>query len=203
MDEASLLFVGRLAERLIVVLCGGLSLTFGWHLFKIGVINDQNAEFSRGGFRIHLRKVGPGVFFALFGAVLLGVSLYRPLIVSDAAVVSEDPNTMETRVSYFSKENERGMLQHVKALNSQIHIITDEGLKRLARPEGRADRNQLLETMVTIRHLRDHIVIQKFGKDALRIWHKHSDGFLRDPANAPQEHHDLLSNMKVWMKDTL
>lgn len=192
MDETTIFFVGRLAERLIVVLCGGLSLTFGWHLFKIGVVTDQSAEFSKKEFTVRLQKVGPGVFFALFGAVVLAISLYRPLVLSGP-----------TGVSYFAERSDQEAFQDVTALNTQLQIMTPAGLRRLAQPDGQSDMEELLRTRATIENMRNQIVAQKFGKDAMEVWTNYGDRFLRNPENVPKEHRGLLSDMVDWMKETL
>ena len=200
MDEANILFAGRLAERLLVVFFGGLSLTFGWHLFKIGVVKPQSAELSRKDIVFRLRKVGPGVFFALFGAAILAVSLDRPLVLSDTT--PEDGNS-SAHVSYYSKANEAAVLQDVKALNTQLHIITPAGLERLSKPEGQADLEDLLRTRDTIEGLRNYLVIQKFGSNALRMWKRYGEDFLHNAENVPAQHRNLLTDMVDWMKDTL
>ena len=200
MDGAAVFFLGRLAERILVVACGGLSLPFGWHLFKTGVLTDQSAEFSRKEISVRLQKVGPGVFFAIFGAAILALSLYRPLVVSDTEPESGHGGLS---ISYLAAETDQGALQTVRALNTQIQIITRDGVKRLGQPEAQNDLEDLLRTMDTTERLRDYIVVQKFGRDAMEVWRRHGSSFLRSPANVPQEHRSVLSNMVDWMQDTL
>jgi hypothetical protein len=74
----------RMVERILGVLIGGVLIYFGYRLFlslagKRG--RDRGAgEFSfAGGNKIKLSKVGPGVFFALFGAGLIVFSLVKPV----------------------------------------------------------------------------------------------------------------------------
>jgi hypothetical protein len=79
------LVVGRIIERLIVCLTAGASLTFGWNLFRLGIVTDQSADFAAGKWKATLNRVGPGVFFALFGATVLAISLQSPLQVKSTA----------------------------------------------------------------------------------------------------------------------
>ena len=203
MVDDSILLVGRFIERLMVVSGGGLSLAFGWHLFKIGVVTDQRAELAKKDIRVQFEKVGPGVFFALFGAVILIISLCRPLVFSERTR-SDHRRTEELKtITYFTAENEHEILQHVKALNSQLQLITHEGFSNPAQPIRQADRDDLLKTMPTIVHLRNYIVSQKFGLGALQVWTQYGHEFLMDPAEVPQRHRDLLSEMEAWMKGTL
>jgi hypothetical protein len=66
------------AERLIAVVIGGMSIVLGFWLF-LRISSETNATgkiLLPGGISIMLSRVGPGVFFALFGAVLVGLSFY-------------------------------------------------------------------------------------------------------------------------------
>jgi hypothetical protein len=79
-----MVIIFRMVERILGVLIGGVLIYFGYRLFlnlagKRG--RDRGAgEFSfAGGNKIKLSKVGPGVFFALFGAGLIVFSLVKPV----------------------------------------------------------------------------------------------------------------------------
>jgi hypothetical protein len=74
-----ILALGRVVERLLVCVFAGTSLGYGWNLFRVGIVGDQSAEFGGAGWKANLRKVGPGVFFALFGALVLVFALRSPL----------------------------------------------------------------------------------------------------------------------------
>ena len=82
MDPQSLIIVLRMVERILGVLIGGLLIYFGYRLFldlrgKRGR-DGGTGDFSlAGGTKLKLSKVGPGVFFALFGAGLIVFSLTR------------------------------------------------------------------------------------------------------------------------------
>jgi hypothetical protein len=65
-------------ERVIAVLIGGVSIILGFFLF-LRISAETNADGRiklPGGTSIILTRVGPGVFFALFGAVVVGLSFY-------------------------------------------------------------------------------------------------------------------------------
>lgn len=79
MNTEQIIAVGRVIERLLACGFAGLSLALGWNLFKTGVVAEQTAEFTGAGWKATLKKVGPGVFFALFGACVLGYSIHSPL----------------------------------------------------------------------------------------------------------------------------
>lgn len=79
MNTEQILAVGRVIERLLACGFAGLSLALGWNLFRVGVVTEQTAEFTAGSWKATLKRVGPGVFFALFGACVLGYSIHSPL----------------------------------------------------------------------------------------------------------------------------
>ena len=74
MDWLTVFIITRGIERLVIVLVSAICLWMGWRLFlEQGKQVTQSAEFSFKGALIKLQRVGPGVFFALFGATILTV----------------------------------------------------------------------------------------------------------------------------------
>ncbi len=71
----------RMIERLLVVIFGGMSIFLGYRLFCLLPFEKSSEGKFRlpGGTAVYLTKVGPGVFFALFGAVILSVSLHETI----------------------------------------------------------------------------------------------------------------------------
>jgi hypothetical protein len=71
----------RFLERLICVVIGGMTIYLGYRLF----LSLPDYRDSAGKFVLPLNtsvvvaRVGPGVFFALFGSVAVAISLLRPL----------------------------------------------------------------------------------------------------------------------------
>jgi hypothetical protein len=100
----------RFAERLLAVLFGGMAIYLGYRLFlKVPNRQDGDGKFSfPGDISIVLARVGPGVFFALFGAAVVGTSLFKgiewqhgrqsPSAVVETTVQSNSPpaRTVET-----------------------------------------------------------------------------------------------------------
>lgn len=71
----------RFLERLAVVLFGGMAIYLGYRLFiKVPVHKNSSGKVVLPwDISVALTRVGPGVFFALFGVVVVGLSLIRPL----------------------------------------------------------------------------------------------------------------------------
>jgi len=101
MDPLILTIVTRAIERLLVVIAGGLAIYLGYRLF----IAMPNAERGSGkvnlpgGVSIFLSRVGPGVFFSLFGAVVIGLSLQFGVSFNDAATVVMAENSAQRSFS--------------------------------------------------------------------------------------------------------
>lgn len=115
MDPVSL----RMFERIIDVIIGGLSIYLGYSLFiRLPDLKDAKGEFTMPGtISVYLSRIGPGVFFALFGATVVSLSLSNPIVVNppivDSAPVQSTqvaPTTEQAAVS-FSGVTE-GATQH-------------------------------------------------------------------------------------------
>lgn len=78
MDPLTWTILMRSLERLIVVLGGCLAIYCGYRLFLAMPSKEKGVgKFELpGGISIHLSRVGPGVFFSLFGALVLVASFH-------------------------------------------------------------------------------------------------------------------------------
>lgn len=67
----------RSFERILDTVIGGISIYLGYRLFlKLPEKTDsQGKVVLPGNISIYLSRVGPGVFFALFGAAVIALSL--------------------------------------------------------------------------------------------------------------------------------
>lgn len=87
MDPRSLTILVGAFQRILCILIGGMLVYFGYRLFlslpgKRGR-DGGSGEFSLGrSSKVKLSKVGPGVFFAIFGAGLIAYSLANPMRVN-------------------------------------------------------------------------------------------------------------------------
>ena len=85
MNSELIAVTARHAERLLIVLAGAASIYLGYRMFLSIPRSRTVAETGEGklelpgGVSIYVTRVGPGVFFALFGAVILGLGLYHGL----------------------------------------------------------------------------------------------------------------------------
>ena len=63
----------------LAVLAGAACMWMGYRLFMKGVVEPADGSFKGAGWEVKLAKVGPGVFFALFGAAVIGFAVTRNL----------------------------------------------------------------------------------------------------------------------------
>lgn len=73
--------LSRSVERVLLVLVGALAIYLGYLLFVAIPGHDRSEGRIRlpGGVSIFLTRIGPGVFFALFGCALVGFAISRPV----------------------------------------------------------------------------------------------------------------------------
>lgn len=127
-SETMVLTVGRTVERLLADAMFGVSLVLGWNLFRVGVLNDQTALLSGKGWKVHLQKVGPGIFFALFGAVGLCIAIQKPLMIDSEKAPASGPSSAgeKFQAEYANKNTE--VQQYITALTTVEEIgIRDDG----------------------------------------------------------------------------
>lgn len=97
MDPQSLTVLVGAFQRILSILIGGMLVYFGYRLFlslpgKRGR-DGGSGEFSLGrGSKVKLSKVGPGVFFAIFGAGLIAYSFAKPMKVNIPATAPTAPD---------------------------------------------------------------------------------------------------------------
>jgi len=84
----------RIVERNLIVsalalLTGALSLYLGYRLFQLTTIRGEGeAKIRLPSFTIVLSRIGPGVFFALFGAAIIAYTLFRQIQYSEKDVLA-------------------------------------------------------------------------------------------------------------------
>lgn len=112
----------RAIERIVVVLFGGVSIVLGWQLFYIGVVSPQSGTLIGKGFKVSLQKVGPGIFFSLFGAAILVTSLVYGLsieTIDDTSIPGNRENVKKiTKVSLSNSLQDSDIKRITVAINT-------------------------------------------------------------------------------------
>lgn len=80
MDTEMIIWISRVLERLAVVSIAGVLIYFGYKLF-LNLPDKTDAEGKvvlPGNVSVYLSRIGPGAFFALFGAVIMVYTILNP-----------------------------------------------------------------------------------------------------------------------------
>lgn len=93
-------FIGRVLERLFIVLGGFFCL---WLSTRVGASNSQSdAKFKWENFGIEVKKIGPNIFFGIFGCIILIASISSPL----ERQVKNNGESNDHSIRYLSTANE-------------------------------------------------------------------------------------------------
>jgi len=121
---------------------GIVALYFGFRLFSKGVVVDQSGEASWNGFTLKLVKVGPGIFFALFGTGIVVTMTWErvniPVAIgsgSDVAVVSAFSGASGTALEQIIEETRvaKSGLRDGSITVTQAASFMDRAQRTLAR----------------------------------------------------------------------
>ena len=163
----------RGAERLLVVLSGALSIWMGWNLFKSKIVPKGDGTVAVGNWKVELKQVGPGIFFAAFGAIILYGSWVTPLMLPDITMSkppdSASPPSIEdggkppqeqqssSGFTFLSSRERRSGRAFSLAVNELVHL-SDEYCKEVK--SDKPDCNLRLVSgiiqAVSYTHLRAH-----------------------------------------------
>lgn len=127
------IMVLRSFERILAVLIGGIAIYLGYLLFvRIPEHSEGEGKIEfPGRLSVYVARVGPGVFFALFGALVVGISFYQSVIIATGdkdgvAVFSGFSSQQEVSPNPVKLTDKRIELrQQVEFLNRLPSIIRD------------------------------------------------------------------------------
>ena len=128
METQILLGVFRGSERVLVVLVASLCIWLGYRLFQ-SLPTEHNAQgkLELPGVKLTMSKMGPGVFFALFGALVLWQAQAHTFETTTTAPLGDVPKTVG---KYVGPRNDSQA-----AINVQSDIAILNCMARMA-PEG-------------------------------------------------------------------
>lgn len=198
------LFLGRIVERILVVIFGGLSLVLGWRLFMVGVVDPQIAEIKFKDWKVSLRQVGPGSVFAALGIGVMAFALSRPLEVTEgpggAKMFETASAVAESRtVSYLGTPED---LRHMVRVLNTFARLDPERLKQDS-AQAAAMREELARAQESIILIRAILLSEKFSQADIATWQKYQDAYLSDPRSVPGEVRPTLTALEPWMTSTL
>ncbi|MBH5397875.1 hypothetical protein HZZ13_08725 [Bradyrhizobium sp. CNPSo 4010] len=163
-NTSELIVLARISERLIVAASGAFSLWLGYRLFEAITEKQRQAIESVAALptspdavaagrderrsaleaklgdvlNIRVSDVGPGVFFALFGSVLLGYVMY-------SSVDLKSPEVMSAKPFEAPKQDAKAVGPNIRFENPDLRIRI-------------GDRDKLLESVKAVRTLETYQV---------------------------------------------
>lgn len=115
----------RVVERALAIIIGGISIYLGYRLFiQLPTQKDSTGKLTLpGNISVYFSRVGPGVFFCLFGAAILIVSLQHgiDLDLTSTASVSTSPPGADThlRIRYMGGDTDAATPDRRDALRAE------------------------------------------------------------------------------------
>lgn len=191
--DTSNIFLWRAAERLIALFIGAISIYLGFQLFaslrEFKADGEGKVELP-GGVSIYVSRVGPGVFFALFGTAIVAFSVLSPAQINAPNKAEVTSSAEAFSASYLSGKNdnevfdaERGRtirdLKALKQLEAKLASAAESG--DLALSDAEANRLR-----IALPHIRQMLMLSVWDAEnwgdleAFRNWVHNGD-----PSNPP------------------
>jgi len=203
MEWTTYAVAGRMIERLLVVASAGLSVYLGYRLFlKIPDYKDAQGEIKLPAMNMSVTfsRVGPGVFFAVFGAAVLLASYLHPITVEPQIQSPPPASGTEARSGKFEGASPTRDEQESSRKFVVAHTIRSlNGIVSTSQPQNEQDRR------VTIRDaklaLMDLVWDSSWGdaavfKEAVMSGRAPSDRSLSEPTRDALEFYSQVEPKK-------
>ena len=172
-DPLTWAIVGRIVERSLIVIGGILAIWFGFRLFDKISKENSAARLEGAGIKFEADRIGPGVFFSLFGALLLGYSLFSEVEVqaekevpTNAVEVNNQPTAEQPKrdtfvYSGFGDIQEGKIPDVLKATNTLIGIVERQGAN--STEISGIDRERLIRAVRLLPELQRNYIDNRFS----------------------------------------
>jgi hypothetical protein len=199
MSQFTIAVIAVAVERLLVVGAGLISILLGWNLFVRAIIPNQSGTIAVGEWKVELKTVGPGIFFSLFGTVILVYVLINPAkyttTVSDAATGPVTITAMGVRSA-----SDTITFSYARAINTISQIDTQlaalpEGSVATVTPTQRKDLNSASSRL---KQLRRQILVSNFGASPIDEWEANQNIYLTSKQQLPLDLRQRLEKIAPW-----
>jgi hypothetical protein len=123
-----------LTYKLVALAVGGLSLFLGYRLFERGIPEQpqpSSLKVTHGQSGLELENAAPGIFFALFGAAIVGSVVFRGMTVRAEATEAAEPEDTRGSGPMVDPAAELGRLFIGSDLKRIVIYKLEEVLKRV------------------------------------------------------------------------
>jgi hypothetical protein len=164
MDLILLAALMRALERLLAIGSGLLSIYLGFRLFLALPEVEPGAGRIKlpGGISIYLTRVGPGVFFSLFGSVIIALSFYFGVTASETRGVTAESEVAGAPVS--TERRFAGATTYAGGDDPQSQAVERATVERMIR-----DLNRVPGLMQADLAPRDRDVVQTLDHTKVRL----------------------------------
>lgn len=206
-DALGPILIMRGIERLVAVGIAGMSIFLGWSLFSRTLDAPVGEASASGmGWKLTVKRVGPGTFFALFGAAIVSFSLFQPISGETLTSSGQTPDsrTATTRLDVVSgfggSAESTEPLRLVHAYNTMLDLASADVSDPVVL---RAKLGDLKRVAPELRKSRDKLVVAQFGPSAFNLWTEKGHLLAEDPARLSPEERGTLQVIAHWMNDRL
>jgi len=149
-------------ERLVISMAGVLSIYLGYKLFLVVSDSVGELEAEAGNNKLMIRRVGPGVFFALFGAVILALGIYSGLDMDKESGTADELQPGRVHYSYQSPLKNLDLEDMLKYIQS-INVILKT--KYLGFPGEKNDIDNYHIAVGSLEQLREVMIKKLYGAE--------------------------------------
>lgn len=217
----SLIFIGILFERIIIIIAASVCIYFGWRAFlytndnqgKPASNSNSEAIIKLQGISFAFKRIGVGVIFSAFGASILIYALAKPitfeinsnnlkslkdLTLADTAQNPANPDTTIKVIGLGSSDISES-LEQIHALNIAIRVakndITDPKVQNALNAQLQKVSNSLIK-------LRDRLVSNNIGLKKFNLWRENGVDYLQDVNRVPENIRNQLEDISKWFDDS-
>src|SRR4051812_15285621 len=122
MDAQTLAIVFRGGERLVIVAVAALCIWLGYKLFQsLPAQHGSGGKLDLPGAKLVMSKIGPGVFFALFGGLVLWQAVRTQI--STGPLGATTGSAQATRLTFGAASADPQALRHVQEDISVLNCL--------------------------------------------------------------------------------
>lgn len=193
-----ILLIGRVVERLIVVITGTFAIYWGYRLFLAGIVTPQDAEFSKANWKVKLKGAAPGIFFSLFGSAIVIGSWRAPLQITTNPPLDQSTSISTPSQSItYAQDPSPIFRQQIRAINTAIKIAetTDSGA-RIGYDE------DLKRAGPALKSLRSNLLTKMFGVNVMATWHRLEKSGDDNDTHMSADDKAVVEKLKPWFEES-
>lgn len=207
MEPFTIAVLAVASERLVVVAAGLVAIVLGWNLFVRAIMPDQSGSVSVGDWKVELKAVGPGIFFSLFGTVILVYVLLKPAqynINGDVAAGSSS-SSRSMQALGVGAASDIVARSYIRAINTVELIETGVTAQPAGAPATLLDvqRNDLAKAAAVLAKSRREILVRKFGGTLVDAWEADGATYRTAPQTLSLDVRNKLAPVAPWFTETV